>query len=222
MDELHAGPAFELSAGVLCLDFANTLEDRLSDSPREGLGDYGDLVRFAWQAGLASDEIASRLLAEARDRPAAAAAVLERGRTLREAIFRVGLAIAHGRDAEPPDLERVSEAVAEAACHSRVEPAAGGFVWAVRVEPLDLAFPLWHVARSALDLLTSAELDRVRECAAHDCGWLFIDRSRNKTRRWCDMSACGNRAKVERFRQRERAAHQHGAAGRSRAAARHP
>jgi predicted RNA-binding Zn ribbon-like protein len=57
---------------------------------------------------------------------------------------------------------------------------------------------LWPVARSAADLLTSQEQSRVRECAASDCGWLFLDLSRNRSRRWCDMETCGNRTKARR------------------------
>jgi predicted RNA-binding Zn ribbon-like protein len=63
---------------------------------------------------------------------------------------------------------------------------------------------LWPVVRSAAELLTSDELGRVRECAADNCAWLFLDRSKNRSRRWCDMAVCGNRDKVRRFRQRSR------------------
>jgi predicted RNA-binding Zn ribbon-like protein len=64
---------------------------------------------------------------------------------------------------------------------------------------------LWAVARSAADLLISeTTLAHLRECAAETCGWLFLDRSKNGSRRWCDMKVCGNRAKVRRFRRRAR------------------
>jgi predicted RNA-binding Zn ribbon-like protein len=65
---------------------------------------------------------------------------------------------------------------------------------------------LWPVARSAVDLMTSADLARVRECDGHDCGWLFLDTSKAGRRRWCSMAICGNRAKSERYRQRSAAA----------------
>ena len=67
----------------------------------------------------------------------------------------------------------------------------------------DLARPLWPLALSAGDLLTSADRERVKECAADNCSWLFLDMSRNRSRRWCDMAVCGNRAKARRFRARE-------------------
>ena len=66
----------------------------------------------------------------------------------------------------------------------------------------DLLSPLAPVIKSAVDLLTSGAIGRVRTCAADTCEWLFIDTTKNRTRRWCDMKVCGNRAKVRRFRSR--------------------
>ena len=63
---------------------------------------------------------------------------------------------------------------------------------------------LWPIVQSAADLLTTESLDRVRLCKAEDCGCLFVDASKNRSRRWCAMSDCGNRAKVRRHRQRLR------------------
>ena len=71
---------------------------------------------------------------------------------------------------------------------------------------LDLDRVTWWVARSAAELMTSPDLPFVRECASYDCGWLFMDTTKNRSRRWCDMSTCGNRAKGRRHYERKRAA----------------
>jgi predicted RNA-binding Zn ribbon-like protein len=63
---------------------------------------------------------------------------------------------------------------------------------------------LWPIVRSTADLLTSGELERVRQCPGEECGWLFLDASRSGRRQWCDMAECGNLAKVRRFRERAR------------------
>jgi predicted RNA-binding Zn ribbon-like protein len=68
-----------------------------------------------------------------------------------------------------------------------------------------LELPLWILARSAADLLTSEQHAYVRQCASEECTWLFIDRSKNHSRRWCDMGDCGNREKARRLRARKRA-----------------
>jgi predicted RNA-binding Zn ribbon-like protein len=62
--------------------------------------------------------------------------------------------------------------------------------------------PLWPVGRAAAALLTSGDLSRLRQCGGERCGWLFLDRSRNRSRHWCTMEDCGNVSKVRRFRQR--------------------
>lgn len=206
MQQASAAPGgrFKLVGGVPCLDFANTRANRDTDSPREYLNSYADLVAWSQEAGLLND--AEHLLAVARQRPAEAHAALARARALREAIYRVFSSIAAGEPAPPESLDTLNTALAQALGRARVVPRDGGFAWAWAAELADLDQMLWPVARSAADLLTSDLLDRVRECAGHPCGWLFLDTSRNRSRRWCDMGDCGNRAKARRHYQRRRAA----------------
>jgi predicted RNA-binding Zn ribbon-like protein len=65
----------------------------------------------------------------------------------------------------------------------------------------------WVAAGAVIELLLSAEAERLRLCASHDCGWLFLDVSRNGRRRWCSMAACGNVEKARRFRSRAGSGH---------------
>ncbi len=196
------GHVFELSGGDLCLDFANTVDSRLSAEPRERLIDYGDLVRWGVQAEVLTARGAQRLLAQAERQKGRAAAVVRRGRELREAIFRVFSARA--RSAPPPAsaVGVLNEELRTALAHLRLVEDDAGYRWEWADEDA-LDRMLWPVVQSAAELLTSDELDRVRECAAETCAWLFLDRSKNRSRRWCDMAVCGNRAKVRRFRQRK-------------------
>jgi len=64
----------------------------------------------------------------------------------------------------------------------------------------------WLIVRSAADLLTSDKLHDVRACSAEDCRWLFLDISKNHSRRWCDMETCGNQAKARRHYRRKKSA----------------
>ena len=193
---------FKLVGGVLCLDFANTRAGRDTDTPTEYLQDYADLVAWAEQVGLVDD--GELLLAVARQRPADAEAVLTRALALREAIYGIFSHVAAGKPAPPADLDTLNLAVADALSRARVVAQPEGFSWGWAAEPDDLDRMLWPVARSAAELLTSDALSRVRECAGDGCGWLFLDTSRNRSRRWCDMRDCGNRAKVRRHYQRRR------------------
>jgi predicted RNA-binding Zn ribbon-like protein len=196
--------AFGWIGGSLCLDFANTVGSRSSPSPNERLHRYADLVVWSRQADLVTERQAHQLLREAERHPVQAARVLERATALREASHRIFSAIAAGRPPNEEDLNLLNAALAQALGHLRIVSTSHGFQWAWAGGETQLERLLWPVAHSVAELITSEELSLVRECANANCGWLFIDRSRNHSRRWCDMSDCGNRAKARRHYQRTR------------------
>lgn len=197
--------AFELSGGALCLDLANTVERRGSGTPRELLRSYQDVVSWARQSGALAEQRAPPLLRRAARQPRAAAAALRRVRETREALFRVFSAAARGRSPHPDDVARLNGELRAALARRRLEARPGAsFAWAWERADAALEQMLGPVLVSAAELLTGGERSRVRECAADECGWLFLDRSRNASRRWCDMSVCGNRAKARRHRGRRR------------------
>ena len=187
----------------MALDLANTLGGMHTSPTHEHLVEYGDLVEFGRSAGTLSSSQARRLAEEAGRQPARAAAVLRRATALREAIWRVFDAFAKKGRAEASDLALIHQEELAALTHARFQQVGSGvrYEWS---DALLLERPLWEIARSAADLLRSNEdLIRVRECGSATCEWLFIDRSRNHSRRWCDMNDCGNVAKARRFRQRQ-------------------
>lgn len=194
----------DLVGGDLCLDFTNTASARRHGPLRDKLGHYGDLVTWAERVGVLPEALGRDLRAEARRRPEAAEGVLEAARELRESIYRVFSARATGESPPPADLKRVSEWQAEAGGRRGLEVVDGGFeyVWPGGAEWLEQM--LWPVAVAAAELLTSGELERVKECAGDNCTWLFYDTSKNRSRRWCDMRECGNRAKARRHYARRR------------------
>jgi predicted RNA-binding Zn ribbon-like protein len=196
-----------LLGGELCLDFANTVEPRLGSHRSDYLASYADLVRWARHAGSLSEEEARRLLLEAEDKPSEAAAAWEQAVALRETVYRVFSAVAEEEQPEASDLDALTAAHLEALAHYSVVPTARGFGWA-RAEGSKLKGPLWSVALSATRLLTTGELERVKECPTGEggCGWLFYDASKNKSRRWCSMADCGSRVKMRRMYARRRSA----------------
>ena len=191
----------------LCLDFANTVEGPISEHPEEFLRSYADLARWGWHVGVLSAAEAGLLAAEAERRPAEAAEVFGRALELRHAIYRVFRAVARGEAPPQAGLDRVREEYLAALRRARLVAGEGGCGWAWDDDPGALDRVLWPVARSAVELLTSAELGRVKECpGAGDCGWLFLDTTKNGTRRWCSMEGCGSRIKMRRQYARRRAA----------------
>ena len=203
---MHDRQHFDLDAGVDCLAFANTLDGRMDEVPDERLRSYADLVAFAEQTEQLDPSEGERLRQLAVQHPDAAQAVLERAIATRETIYRTFSAVAADRLPDAADLDALNAELHTAMAHFELAAGPERVEWAWQSEQLMLDRPLWPIVRSTADLLTSDETGRIRECAAHDCGWLFFDESRNRSRRWCSMQSCGNRAKVDRFRARQRGA----------------
>jgi predicted RNA-binding Zn ribbon-like protein len=198
---------YELIGGHPCLDFANTMGGDALHDPHEFLDSYEDLILFAKMAGLVPPDRARALVARAKREPEQAAAALDDARQLRGAIFRVFFALSHERKPAPDDVARLNETLARALAHRRVVQRGGSFElgWDDDGDPLDR--PLWPIVVSAAELLADHDRAPVRACcssAERRCTWLFVDSSRNRSRRWCSMRDCGNRAKARRHYERVR------------------
>jgi predicted RNA-binding Zn ribbon-like protein len=196
----------ELEGGALALDFANTVGGTHVSPTHDHLQGYGDVVRFAVVAGALSESDAERLRARAAREPTRANAVFALAVSLREAIWAVFSSLASGDVPRERDLDLLGDAAAAGAARSRLVYDRDGVSWSFASDGDELERPLWLIAKSATDILTSADRERVRECASPTCEWVFLDRSRNHSRRWCDMNDCGNRAKARSFQERRRAA----------------
>jgi predicted RNA-binding Zn ribbon-like protein len=192
----------DLVGGALCLDFVNTGSSRRVGPFRERLQDYEDLVVWAGRVGLLEPRDAAALHAQAARRPAEATRVLERAWTLREAIYRIFSAHARGNAPPQEDVEELNRMLADGGRMRRVQRVPHGWVWTWDRADETLAWPLWPVAQSAAELLTETDAERIKECGSENCNWLFYDASKNRSRRWCEMSDCGNRAKQRRHRHR--------------------
>ena len=190
-----AGWTFDRTGGHLALDFANTVSNRHTPPATDHLATYADLVEFARQTGLVPVAEAQRLARLGVQRSDAAAAILAEAVALREALYRIFAAVAGGTTPRASDIAVLNAHHARFRLDERFR-----WEWSARPDGLD-AF-LGPVVRAAIDLLTSERRDRVSTCADETCLWLFLDTSKNRSRRWCDMAACGNRAKARRFHAR--------------------
>jgi predicted RNA-binding Zn ribbon-like protein len=174
--------------GHLALDFCNTAGEHLAAKPNEMLVDWESFVRWAVQIGLIGAEAYPELL---RHQSPMGKVV-----QLREAIYRVGLAISRGERIPQDDLM----AIREQANGSKPGVVNGrdGLRW--RPDPARVSAQLRAIlAGEALSLFCSPRAGRIGICEGGQCGWLFVDESRGKRRRWCDMKDCGNRAKARRY-----------------------
>ena len=213
MDSVRRERTFKFKGGVPCLDFVNTLAWRLTDHPVEYLDSYEDLLAWGRQAGLLVPDETEVLSEWAATDPEEARGTLSRALALRETVHRVLNAAIAGEPQDEDALSILNRELSAALSRLRVAPAAGDdtYVWAwdrsgdnSGKPPLDR--PLWPVARSVAEVLTSPNLGRVKVCDGEGCGWMFLDESRNASRRWCDSRDCGNRERVRKHLARKRAA----------------
>ncbi|MFQ5873107.1 MAG: CGNR zinc finger domain-containing protein [Dehalococcoidia bacterium] len=197
-------PSFSDVGGPTCLDFIETVVYRPSKRRREFLNSYSDLVVWSRQEDLITDAEAEHLTEKATAYPIDAQAVFDRAIALREAIYRIFSAIADGRQPDRADMDIFNSEFAGLMAKTGIVATEDGFEWDWTHEDDTLDRVLWSMVESTANLLTSEQLDRVRQCASSDCSSLFLDTSKNRRRRWCEMKTCGNRAKARRHYQRKK------------------
>jgi predicted RNA-binding Zn ribbon-like protein len=188
-----------LLGGRACLDFVNTLDRRGTEQPVEFLHTFEDLVAWSRHAGTISPQEADRIRQRSKMQPSKQTKALAKAIKLRETIYRIFTSFSEGRPAIDSDLAVFNKFLSRTMKNSQIITAENGFIWDSKGNTAKLDWILNPLIRSAADLLVSDELKRVKRCGDPACGWLFLDTSRNKSRRWCDMSDCGNRAKASRF-----------------------
>jgi predicted RNA-binding Zn ribbon-like protein len=195
---------FSFIAGALCLDFVNTVGSRVCEQPRDKLRVFADLVRWSKEAGLVHESEALKLLTDSETDSNGATKTLEQARELREALFRIFRALHRKETPAAGDLAILNEVLR--ALPVRLEVCARGQDFRCERKSVqgDIGRLLAPVAWSAADLLASDQVHHVRPCADAECGWLFVDTTKNHSRRWCAMSDCGSHAKAKRYYQRKK------------------
>ena len=191
-----------LVAGALALDFANTSSGRGGPTHLDHLREPVHVVAWAEHAGVVDTATAKRCDARIRTNDGGFGELLQDALALREAIYGVATALAGARKPPQRDLATIKGACARAIAAADLAPGAEGYRWTWPTDPPVPETILGPIALSAAGLLRGGDLSRVKQCAGEQCGWLFFDLTKNKSRRWCEMSVCGNRAKARRFARR--------------------
>jgi predicted RNA-binding Zn ribbon-like protein len=199
---IEVASPFKLVAGHVALDLANTLDNRYQpEHTIDLIPTYRDFLRFCQQSEVISPLQANRLAQS----PLPEEEVLQQVSELREALERIFVAIARKTQVDPADLDYLTRFVNEAMRYRALEVAGANIQWNWRDLETNAVGPLWPIAQAAADLLVSDHVKLVRECGSETCRWLFLDLSKNHSRRWCDMKLCGNRIKARAHYQRTRA-----------------
>ena len=205
METLRTIENVHFMGGNAALDFVDTIGGLLMDEPKpedEYLRSYQDLVTFGLKTETLSERSARRLRRLARERPGEAEAVLAEARRKRELLDATFRPLAGGSKPPAPVLAELRDFAAKAVAHGELVASEDGFAWSwERCEGLDM--PLWPIAHAALELMVDGPLERVKTCGR--CRWLFLDTTKNHSRRWCSTEGCGTDVKKERYVARRRA-----------------
>src|SRR2546423_1685915 len=197
---------FRCPGGALCLDFCNSGQNARGPSGAESITGFRDLVDWLEAAEAITRDQAARLRRAQAASPRAAVQVWGRAIKLREALFRVLNAKAENGAIAREDLLTIEAEHARAASFARLSWKGDAYRWSLDPSAAALDAAMQPLVESAVSLLTSAKLERLRRCGNSTCYWLFIDETKNHSRRWCEMASCGNVVKVRRHREKARSA----------------
>lgn len=190
----------------LCMDFINTVSWRESaEKRRDWFTSYAKLVDWCIHAKVLTGQQAKALLLKAEEKPSEAGDVVKQAIEMREVMYRIFKSISKETSPNPPDPELFNEFMCHFYQTLQVIPEKDHYTLKFKQTEKNLDTMLPPILQSAVDLLVSKnDLERVKQCEGDPCGWLFFDTSRNRSRRWCSMADCGNRAKARRFYQKEK------------------
>ncbi len=189
---------------TVCVDFINTVSWRGKEESEEHLHSFHDLMMWGQKIAVLTEQDADTLLRNAAGHPNEAEDVVKQAIELREALYRIVFSVVQETSPLKKDLAIMNKRLSRAMLHASIVKTETGFSWNFGDHAETLDWILNPIVRSAADMFVSGELKKLKICADATCGWVFLDKSRNNSRRWCDMKDCGNRAKATRFYKRKR------------------
>ena len=192
MSREPAKSEFKFFGGRVCLDFANSLNWRLTAAPVELIPDYATFSHWSEQRGVLSKSVVLALRKRAAADATKAQRVMETAHRLRADFILAAEALWSG---QRPEIEAINLALSEVPPQPQLARDDGRFVF--DLDGSDLRQPLWLVLWSLTAVLASSDADRIGSCRAEGCGWFFVDESPNHSRHWCS-DGCGNRERVRR------------------------
>lgn len=191
-----------LDGGWLCLNFTNTVHDRTNEDPFEYLSTYSHMVDWTVKVEVLSLSEAKQLKSIAKNNPKKAGQALSTIIEARKGLYHLFWAITRDESPDGKTQAAFNELLENAMSQLKIRIEDELEVSHEWKDKTDLIYPLYPIVKSAYDLLTSDQLGRVKECGA--CGWLFLDQSKNRSRKWCSMENCGSNVKAKRYYHRNK------------------
>jgi predicted RNA-binding Zn ribbon-like protein len=186
--------------GNLSLDFLNTVHDRHEEPLRNLLQNYLDVVTWVHLADAISNSQKENLLRLGQENQLQANQIYKDALQLREAFYDAVIDLINGDVVSPISMHLINQWLPKAFSNLEFTQLEYRLALDWKEENFGLESILWPIIRSFADLVTTDECNRIKQCP--NCGYLFVDNSKNKSRRWCSMEICGNRVKARRFAKR--------------------
>jgi predicted RNA-binding Zn ribbon-like protein len=192
----------------LSLDFSNTVDWRNGEKRDDSLKTFNSLVEWSVKKEIIEADETPSILRRAKEEHAEES-TLRKAIQLRETIYRIFSSVAHDHHPDEEDISSLNRFLSDYPVSSAIVRTGHEYGWATVTGKGAEGRMLWPIAKSAADLLTSEQLGRVTECANEEegCGWVFLDKTRSGTKKWCSSTGCGNRAKVRAWYERHEKAH---------------
>lgn len=202
MSEERSIETLSLDGGCICFDFINTVHSRTEESVYDYLVEYQDLLDWCRRMELLPKEHIQRLEEYVKNKPAEGEEALQEIKAYREMLYSFFSAVAEETTVEDSDLVKFNTLIAEALSRIRFTMNGKKPVPGWEEKEINLYEPLWRVGKSAYEILTEQPVERIKECEA--CGWVFLDKSKNRSRRWCNMQTCGSAHKARKYYHRKK------------------
>ena len=198
--------------GRLCLDFVNSVGERkeLEEKPypeniivKDKLENFNDFITWGKEIGIITEAERKYLLNLNSSEKKETEITFKRAIELRESLFKIIYDVINNKEPDEKMIQILNREYSIANENRILVYMNNKIEWQFSKDPLKPDYLIWVIAESVVKLLSSEVISRVKICAGDDCGWLFLDTSKNKSRQWCDMKDCGNVAKVRRFRKKQ-------------------
>lgn len=209
--DMNVTKNWKFIGGRLCLDFVNSVGGReeLEKKPypeniivKDKLENFNDFAAWAKDIGMITESERRYLLNSPEKK--VKEQTFKKAIELRESLFRLIYNVINQLNPDEETIQILNREYSIAIENRKLVYKNNKIEWQFSKDPLKPDYLIWPIAESAVKLLSSDLLSRVKICSGDGCGWLFLDTSKNKSRQWCDMKDCGNLAKVRRFRERQK------------------
>lgn len=191
-----------LDGGCACFDFINTVHSRVEEERHEYLESYKDLITWCRHVELLSESRLAGLEEMVNQNPGRARKAFSEVIETREMLYRFFSSVAAGQPVAERDMKAFNRQLSKTLVNLEFREVDGKLKPGWKTGESDFSEPLWRIMKSAYELLTEEETERIKECEA--CGWIFLDQSKNKSRRWCNMQTCGSIHKAKKYYHRQK------------------